>query len=74
MRRASRGAITLAGVLGLTACTDTPPEVGHTEGSSGSGSGGTTMLATGSSTDTSPPGGTSSGAGSSAGSGSRSAR
>lgn len=69
MRRASRGAIALAGVLGLAACTDTPPEVGHTEGSSGSSSGGTTMLATGSSTDTSPPGGTSSGAGSSAGSG-----
>lgn len=50
----------------MVACSDAPPEVGPTDGSS-SGSGGTTMLATGASTGT-PLDGTSSGS-SSAGSG-----
>ena len=67
MTRASLRIAALAGALGMVACSDAPPEVGETEGSS-SGSGGTTMLASGSSTGMLPLDGTSSGP-SSAGSG-----
>jgi hypothetical protein len=79
MRRTSIVAGALAGALGVAACSDsTPPEVGHpTEGSSGSGTaGGTTAIATGSSTGPAPaddtssgPGGSSSDSSSSSGSG-----